>query len=559
MPPAGTLPSSPIPTPGTPAAPGAPAPPPRGGEGGTRSASDSSSAATPPGSPAPAAGPSGVSGAPAATGQAAPSAANGAPKTETSAATTARGAAPRAGVGEPTAPSFDVVRVEPNGESVIAGRAAPGATVDLMANGQSLARVVADSSGLFAFVPPALPPGTHEVVLQTIAPDGTRARSAQSVTVAISPGRNQQPLVTVSAPDQPTVVLSRPEEPKGDTPPGQGGPARPAAVANASPPAVDGAGSSPNPQAPPRPAPRPEVRIASVDAQGDRLFVAGLAAPGSTLRLYLNDSYVAPGATASDGRLSFTIGKGVRPGDYRVRLDDVDPISGAVRSRAEVPFTVPEPFAVAALTGPGAPAPGGSTAGAGSTSLPPAAPVAGGALPGPGAVSQPGAGPASPVPEQAPAIVGSRPGQTAAAEPTSGTGGGPAAAPLPSPNGGAPAASMPGAPRPSPATEGGAGPGRVASAPQGAGDVADPARPGAAVARREAAVGTDPGQVLVPEVNTAIVARGDNLWRISKRTYGEGLRYTVIFGANSPQIRNPDLIYPGQVFVLPAQSDTPSR
>ena len=62
---------------------------------------------------------------------------------------------------------------------------------------------------------------------------------------------------------------------------------------------------------------------------------------------------------------------------------------------------------------------------------------------------------------------------------------------------------------------------------------------------------------MVPEVNTAIVARGDNLWRISKRIYGQGLRYTVIFGANTPQIRDPDLIYPGQVFVLPG--DTQSR
>ena len=55
----------------------------------------------------------------------------------------------------------------------------------------------------------------------------------------------------------------------------------------------------------------------------------------------------------------------------------------------------------------------------------------------------------------------------------------------------------------------------------------------------------------VPEISTARISRGDNLWRISKKTYGEGLRYTVIYDANSPQIRDPDLIYPGQVFVLP--------
>ncbi|WP_286964034.1 LysM peptidoglycan-binding domain-containing protein [Methylobacterium sp.] len=45
--------------------------------------------------------------------------------------------------------------------------------------------------------------------------------------------------------------------------------------------------------------------------------------------------------------------------------------------------------------------------------------------------------------------------------------------------------------------------------------------------------------------------RGDNLWTISRRTYGEGERYTLIFDANQDQVRDPDLIYPGQVLVLP--------
>jgi len=47
------------------------------------------------------------------------------------------------------------------------------------------------------------------------------------------------------------------------------------------------------------------------------------------------------------------------------------------------------------------------------------------------------------------------------------------------------------------------------------------------------------------------IARGDNLWRIAERAYGEGLRYSVIYQANSDLIRDPDLIYPGQVFSVP--------
>jgi nucleoid-associated protein YgaU len=48
-----------------------------------------------------------------------------------------------------------------------------------------------------------------------------------------------------------------------------------------------------------------------------------------------------------------------------------------------------------------------------------------------------------------------------------------------------------------------------------------------------------------------IVQPGNNLWQISRRTYGAGTRYLVIYSANLGQIRDPDRIYPGQVFELP--------
>ena len=44
------------------------------------------------------------------------------------------------------------------------------------------------------------------------------------------------------------------------------------------------------------------------------------------------------------------------------------------------------------------------------------------------------------------------------------------------------------------------------------------------------------------------VKLGNSLWRIARRAYGRGMRYTVIYEANKEQIRDPDLIYPGQVF-----------
>ncbi len=49
------------------------------------------------------------------------------------------------------------------------------------------------------------------------------------------------------------------------------------------------------------------------------------------------------------------------------------------------------------------------------------------------------------------------------------------------------------------------------------------------------------------------VQPGNSLWRISRQIYGQGGRYTVIYQRNQDQIRDPDLIYPGQIFVLPKE------
>lgn len=61
-------------------------------------------------------------------------------------------------------------------------------------------------------------------------------------------------------------------------------------------------------------------------------------------------------------------------------------------------------------------------------------------------------------------------------------------------------------------------------------------------------VRTPEGELLTSVVQ---IVPGNNLWRIAQRIYGEGIRYTVIYEANKQQIKDPNLIYPGQVFVLP--------
>ena len=62
--------------------------------------------------------------------------------------------------------------------------------------------------------------------------------------------------------------------------------------------------------------------------------------------------------------------------------------------------------------------------------------------------------------------------------------------------------------------------------------------------------GTAAADATIPDLE---IERGDNLWRIARRIYGRGIRYTVIYEANRSQIRNPNLIYPGQVFTIPVE------
>jgi len=349
-----------------------------------------------------------------------------APKAEPAPAT-----APAVTVTDQAAPPvFDVVRVEPTGDAVVAGRAAPGAVVELLRNGAPHDRSTADAGGQFAMVPPALTPGTHDLSLVQTLKDGRRVASVQSVTVSVPDKRTGEVVVALAAPNRPTQLLTPPL----------------AASAVPLPQPVPGA-----------PAVRAGVAVLSVEAEDTgRLYATGSAAAGAHVRLYLNDTYLATATASPEGRWSFTIRRGVGPGSYRVRADDVDLASGRVLSRAEVPFEFAR-RAVAAL----------------------AAPAAGAVAPVPAQPAAPAAQGRPPVP----AVSG--PPVAAAVQP------GPTSSP--------------------------------------------------------------PADAVVAEIRTASVTRGDSLWRISKRVYGDGLRYTVIYTANAPQIREPNLIYPGQVFVLPTE------
>jgi len=89
-------------------------------------------------------------------------------------------------------------------------------------------------------------------------------------------------------------------------------------------------------------------------------------------------------------------------------------------------------------------------------------------------------------------------------------------------------------------------------------EAAKPAAPAPAAKVAEATPSTDVPETVAPKLEhtdgAVIIRRNDTLWRISRRVYGHGVRYSTIYLANKDQIRDPDRIWPGQVFKVPSKS-----
>jgi nucleoid-associated protein YgaU len=245
-----------------------------------------------------------------------------------------------------------------------------------------------------------------------------------------------------------------------------------------------------------------DLRIVSVEAQqGGAFYASGVAPAGSNLRLYLNESYVASVEAGADGKWSIRIERGMTGGAYRVRADRIG-TDGRASARVEAPFDYPAELA--RQTAAASQMNDGQRRGS------------------PVASSEPAAASSPSVPESAAAASLAKPAATGGA-----------------------AANQADASQSSAA-------GLASASPS----AATPVAPGASPTPPRLA---DPQNVVIQEVRTARVVRGDSLWKISHSIYGEGIRYTQIYDANTSQIRDPDLIYPGQVLVVPKQDEQKPR
>jgi nucleoid-associated protein YgaU len=222
-------------------------------------------------------------------------------------------------------PSFDVVRVEPGGEAVVAGRAAPKSQVTLLSGVRLLGQIGADADGNFVILPQALSPGEHVLSLRSRLGEQEVA-SQQTVTMVVPQGGTGGVIAAVDAPNQPTRVLSADNS------------AKPQPAASP----ADGAKG---------------LRIASVEAMaGGGAFMSGQAPAGAPVRLYLNDSFVASVTAGPDGKWTVRIDQGMQPGAYNVRADVIG-ADGKPLGRVEAPFDLPVSMAAAPVAAAPAPAP----------------------------------------------------------------------------------------------------------------------------------------------------------------------------------------------------------
>lgn len=492
------------------------------------------------------------------------------------------------------------------GETGKAGRAPESFVVAISEDKTAQPLVVASTPGAASEVlqglePPAAGTTTDVAVADPVtppAPSPTPTPAAPAIAAPATAAPEAPPAVAAAepvpvevTPDTPTPAQPAPGEPAAAQTPTTAAqppvaaiaPASPAAVTPAAPtstppvaaatpaPAAEPAASTTPPVAvaaaePPVATPAPTVAldntpptIDAIELEGDRTFFAGAGPAGATMRLYVDDTFIAD-AKVEAGRWLVEAGKVLTEPSQRVRVDMLQPDSAKVASRAEVNFVVEMPTAeppVAVATAEPAAQPTATPpvtqvtppaelsptepaeAAPQPDPVPPAADKA--ADPAVPAAEPTAAAPADKAPLPAPATL------DAATEPRTPTQTPTPVAPAPAP---AVAATTPPAEMPS---EPQAEPAETAVAEAEPAPTAEPATAAEAVAEVPTmvavAIGSPDAERFVS--GKAIIRRGDNLWTIARRTYGEGIKYTTIYQANTGQIRDPDRIYPGQVFELP--------
>lgn len=241
-------------------------------------------------------------------------------------------------------PIFDIVRAEPDGSVVMAGRAEPGWTISVESGGKEVGRAKADENGEWIIDrAKQLNKGEHSLGLSAKSPNGERTLfSPQRLALSLSDPKAGQPLVALTEEGKATRVLQVPPtaEPPGNT---GGLPSPQTAKFEASPnkPAAPGQKSG---------APENQVGFASVDYEdaGEKsmLHLNGHAQPGSRVMLYVDNQFAGAATVDATGSWSFANNRQMGGGSHALRADLIGKDT-KVLARAEVEFNRVPPTATA--------------------------------------------------------------------------------------------------------------------------------------------------------------------------------------------------------------------
>ncbi|TQN62899.1 LysM peptidoglycan-binding domain-containing protein [Agrobacterium tumefaciens] len=454
----------------------------------------------------------------------------------------------------PGAPTFDVLRVEPDGSAVVAGKAQPGAKLEILSNGKVIAQTTIDGTGDFAAVfDNPLPPGDHELVLRSTDASGKATQSEEVATVSVPENKAGELLAMVSKPGKASRVLAMPEAAPPALQPQQAAQSQqPAATSET------GASNTPAPAAgatAPAAAPLTStVQVSAVEFEGSKIFVAGSAPAASTVRALVDDKEIGKTTAEASGHFVIEGNVDLTVGSHIITVEELN-ADGTVKVRVRVPFERPQTDqatvamqAPSAATATAAPVENQSTASDRAAFEKLRTDVAKAF----GILSNLYKDQATPALDQAIAgrsavVIGlkslSEFRTAAATEPAFTAFAGDIAAK---------ARQL--------LTSVEAWPNDVAAIGKGIASLASHlaelhiTAPPAPAPQAPAGPQTFEQAPLAESQNSVIIRRGDTLWQISRRVYGQGVRYTTIYLANEDQIKNPDLIEPGQIFGVPKEA-----
>ena len=388
----------------------------------------------------------------------------------------------------PSAPEFEVVRLSPDGEVLVAGKAPAGSTVIVLMDDSEVARAVADANGEFVAFFRAGESDVARVLTLMVGQGDGAILSEQTVIlapVAPSPPTAGEDRVLAeggeeeAAPHSGTAVLLTDE--------------------------TDETGGVQVLQ----PATPQAEQVLTIDtisySDADTVRLSGRAGPvdddgaAGFIVAYLNNDWANSVAPGRDGQWTMLL-SGVAAGLYTLRIDQTD-VQGTVVARIETPFLREAPEVVA------------------------------------DALGQTGAEAEAQMAEEE--IVSAEADTDMAVEAA---------------DAGDAVSEMVAKPGIAPETD------ALATAEVATGSEAAPETDALATAEAgtepEAAPETDApvtteAAPTPPRVQLVTVQPGYTLWGIARRNYGAGILYVRVYEANRDQIRDPDLIYPGQIFTVP--------